>query len=77
MKSILRVFVCLLLASCLAEAQGVGPSGVIRGTVTDVSGAVLPKATVNVVDARTGLRRTLITDSAGRFEVAYGGQTAW
>ena len=71
MKSISRVFVCLLLSSCLAEAQGVGSSGVIRGTVTDVSGAVLPRATVNVVDARTGLRRTLVTDAVGRFEVAW------
>lgn len=71
MKSISRVFVCLLLSSCLAEAQGVGSSGVIRGTVTDVSGAVLPKATVNVVDVHTGLRRTLVTDNAGRFEVAW------
>jgi hypothetical protein len=71
MKSISRVFVWCLMASCLAEAQGVGSSGTIRGTVTDVSGAVLPKATVVVVDASTGLRRTLLTDNAGRFEVPW------
>lgn len=71
MKSISRAFVCLLLASSLAEAQGVGSSGVIRGSVTDLSGAVLPKATVNVVDPQTGLRRTVVTDTEGRFEMAW------
>jgi Carboxypeptidase regulatory-like domain/TonB dependent receptor len=67
MKSISRVLVCLLLAMSFAHAQGVGSSGAIRGTVTDASGAVLPKVTVNVVDTRTGLRRTFTTDATGQF----------
>jgi len=64
----LCVFVCLLLAATLVQAQGVGSSGAIRGTVTDSSGAVLPKVTVNVVAPQTGLRRTLVTDNAGQFQ---------
>ena len=46
------VLLCFLFATCLAHAQGVGSSGEITGTVTDASGGVLPKATVNVVDTR-------------------------
>jgi hypothetical protein len=67
MSSISRVFACLLLAASFAYAQGVGSSGVIRGSVTDVSGAVLPNVTVTVIDAHTGLRRTLTTDATGQF----------
>jgi hypothetical protein len=60
---------CLLFATSLAHAQGVGSSGEITGTVTDASGGVLPKATVNVVDTQTGLKRTTITNGNGQFRV--------
>ena len=52
------------------RAQGVGTSGEITGTVTDSSGGVLPKATVNVVDTQTGLKRTATTNGTGQFRVA-------
>lgn len=70
MKSLASVFVCLLLATSLAHAQGVGSSGDITGTVTDSSGAFLPKVTVSVVDTQTGLKRTAVTDGAGQYRVA-------
>jgi hypothetical protein len=70
MKSLASVFVCLLLATNLAHAQGVGSSGDIAGTVTDSSGAFLPKVTVSVVDTQTGLKRTAVTDGAGQYRVA-------
>ena len=70
MKSLACIFVCLLLATSVAQAQGVGTSGDITGTVTDSSGAVLPKVTVSVVDTQTGLKRTVITDSTGQYHVA-------
>jgi Carboxypeptidase regulatory-like domain/TonB dependent receptor len=69
MKSTLWVSLGVLLAVSFGFGQGVGSSGAIRGTVTDTSGAVLPNATVNVVDPLTGLRRTLATDSKGQFQV--------
>jgi Carboxypeptidase regulatory-like domain len=68
MKTTSWTFVGLLLAASLMYAQGVGSSGNIRGTVTDTSGAVLPRATINLVDASTGLRRTLVTDTTGQFQ---------
>jgi len=70
MKSLTCTFVCLLLAASVAQAQGVGTSGEITGTVTDASGAVLPKATVNVVDTQTGLKRTVVTNDTGQFRAA-------
>jgi hypothetical protein len=51
----------------MAHAQGVGTSGAITGTVTDASGAVLPKTTINVVDSQTGLKRAAETNSIGQF----------
>jgi Carboxypeptidase regulatory-like domain/TonB dependent receptor len=70
MKSLTCTFVCLLLAASVAQAQGVGTSGEITGTVTDASGAVLPKTTVNVVDTQTGLKRTVVTNDTGQFRAA-------
>ncbi len=63
------VLLCFLFATCLAPAQGVGSSGEITGTVTDASGGVLPKATINVVDTQTGLKRTATTNGTGQFRV--------
>src|SRR6201998_415499 len=70
MKSLASVVVCLVLASSLACSQGIGSSGDIRGTVTDPSGALLPKATLTVLNTETGLRRTAMTDSSGQFRVS-------
>jgi hypothetical protein len=70
MKSLACVLVSFLFATLMAHAQGVGSSGAISGTVTDSSGAVLPKATISVVDTQTGLKRTVVTDSTGQYRVA-------
>ncbi|MGA9511133.1 MAG: TonB-dependent receptor [Candidatus Sulfotelmatobacter sp.] len=68
-KSVARVIVCFALALLLAHAQGVGNSGEITGTVTDSSGGVLVKSTVTVADTQTGLKRSVETNSIGRFRV--------
>src|SRR6202795_10578 len=70
MKSLACTFVCLLLAASVAQAQGVGTSGDITGTVTDSSGGLVLKATVNVVDSQTGLKRTVTTNSTGQYRAA-------
>ncbi len=56
MKSIACVLGCLIVATFLAHAQGVGTSGEITGTVTDSSGGLVLKATVSVVDTRPQAR---------------------
>jgi hypothetical protein len=70
MKSLPCVLVCFVFATVMAYAQGVGTSGEITGTVTDSSGGVVLKATVNVVDPQTGLKRTAMTSGTGQFRVA-------
>jgi hypothetical protein len=69
MKSLACAVLCFVLASSVAYAQGVGASGDIQGTVTDPSGALLPKAAITVTDPQTGLQRTTVTDATGQFRV--------
>ncbi|MFQ5776943.1 MAG: carboxypeptidase regulatory-like domain-containing protein [Terriglobia bacterium] len=59
----------LVVGTSAGYAQGVGASGDIRGTVTDPSGAVVPQATVVVVNADKGIRRTDVADAAGAYRV--------
>jgi len=61
-----HLLACLLLALPLL-AFGQAITGVIRGTVTDSSGAVVPNATVNVINADTKLTRNLKTNGAGEY----------
>lgn len=44
-------------------------NGSIVGTVSDPSGAVIQNSTVTAVDTGTGLKRTVTTDSGGRFSM--------
>jgi hypothetical protein len=59
----------MLSVSLAAVAQGVGTSGEIRGTAKDVTGAIVPNATVTVTNPQTGLRRSVTTDAAGGYQV--------
>src|SRR5271167_4121673 len=69
MKSILLVgLVFFLLLSPAANAQGVGASGQIKGTVFDPSGSVIPGATVEAVDPGKGTHYTTTTDGSGQFQ---------
>jgi len=47
-----------------------GPDGAILGTVKDSSGAILPGATISVINTETGLKRTTRSDPSGYFEIA-------
>src|ERR1700688_2088146 len=74
MRSTLVAGAFLLMASLfpanpVAYGQGTGTSGEIRGTVTDPTGATVPKATVEVEDAEKGIRRTAVTGSDGEYQV--------
>ncbi len=64
--------ICLiyaLLSTCNAPAQA--PQAVIRGTVTDESGAVIPGARVAARRADTGVSRTAETAADGRYYLPY------
>ena len=69
----MRVRVCASFAICLlilvpyASAQKT--SGTITGTLTDPSGAVVPGATVSVVNERTAAARETMTNEEGSFSL--------
>jgi hypothetical protein len=58
---------CLLLAIPVAHAQGVGASGSVSGTVTDPTGAVVPKGTITAQDVSRGIRVTSDVDTNGQY----------
>jgi Carboxypeptidase regulatory-like domain/TonB dependent receptor-like, beta-barrel len=63
------VLVCLFVATGSASAQGVGASGDITGTVSDPSGAGIPKATILVVETDKGIQHTTETDTSGEYRL--------
>ena len=71
MKTIRRWILPLLLLSGggIIYAQSTN-SGDIRGTVTDSSGAVIPNATINVVNIDTGVTKSYTSDGAGVYDTS-------
>jgi hypothetical protein len=65
--AILNILVLILiLAPLYASAEG-SNSGTVHGTVTDASGALIPDATVHLINEVSGLDRTVSTDATGQF----------
>src|ERR1043166_848670 len=62
---VLFVF-CLMLGAATASAQET--TGTLRGTVTDVNGAVVSGATVTITNDATGAQQTKQTTGDGIFE---------
>lgn len=67
MKNIRWMAVFLLVCATPLLAQ---VSGVISGTVTDQSGAVVPNATVTATNTDTGAVRQAVADDAGRYQIS-------
>ena len=65
------IFFGLLLALLALPnlVQGQGANATLLGTITDISGAVVPGASVQVTNAATGVSQTVKTDSQGRYTV--------
>jgi hypothetical protein len=63
---ILSVLILIFASLHLFAAEGIS-SGPVRGTVTDPSGAVVPGATVHLINDVSGLDRTASTDATGQF----------
>src|SRR6185503_14651733 len=65
-----RGFAALLIAlAACAAASAQTPTFSIEGVVSDEQQAVLPGVSVTVTNASTGLTRTVITDTGGRYVV--------
>ena len=61
------LFVCGLVSCAIASAQST--FGAITGTVKDVSGAVVPAASIDVTSTNTGVERHETADGRGDFTV--------
>ena len=64
-KSSLVLLLLLFSNSIFAQTQST--TGVVQGTISDQSGAVVPAATVEIKNLDTNLTKTLSSDSDGRF----------
>src|ERR1700722_5628169 len=49
-------------------SQSAGNAGTVVGTVTDATGAIVPGATVNIVNPVSGYSRVATTDGAGHYQ---------
>lgn len=65
---VLGALVSLMLTSWLL---GQSSSGTFLGSVRDASGAVIPGATITIVNQDTGFRREAAVDGNGEFELPY------
>ena len=63
--SLVCFFALLILSAASAFAQQI--TAVVRGTVTDPSGAAVTNAEVTAVQKETGFRRTVTSDQQGAY----------
>src|ERR1700680_1749616 len=56
------------LGSAALRAQSGSNHGTVLGTVTDPSGAIVPRAKVSIINPVSGFTRTALTDGAGHYE---------
>jgi carboxypeptidase family protein len=66
MPKFLGFAVSVLIFRAVAMAQGETTSAIV-GSVTDLLGGAIPKATVTVTNIENGLKRSMTTDDSGRF----------
>src|SRR5262249_2809281 len=64
----MRTAMAVLLAAAFAQSQSI--SGRIVGTITDATGAVVPRATIEITNEGTGAARHLVADDAGNYVAA-------
>jgi len=67
--AMLMVMAILLVCSSVCVYGQGTDLGTIRGTVTDSSGAVVPNASVTILDTRTGTTRHTTTNSRGEYQM--------
>ncbi len=61
------LFILALVWMTVSASAQSGSAGTVHGTVTDPSGAVIPGATVHLVNDVSGFNRTATSDATGQF----------
>ncbi|HEV2489651.1 MAG TPA: carboxypeptidase-like regulatory domain-containing protein [Candidatus Acidoferrales bacterium] len=67
-RNLALAFVFAFTFACVVSAQQ-NPTGILKGTVTDASGAVITGASVTVANAATGTNINSVSGNDGRFVV--------
>ena len=63
-----KLLVCLVVLLCAAmPALAQRDMGTVLGTVTDATGAIVPGATVTIIEEATGITNVVQTDPAGNY----------
>lgn len=68
-KCSLLLILCSLTVGMVQPCFGQSVQGTVLGLVTDARGAVIPGATVEVINRDTSFTRTVTTDSTGHYRV--------
>ena len=63
----MRRFAWAITLSLLLSAVLFGQTTSLTGTVSDPSGAVIPAATITIINSATGSERTTVSDNQGRY----------
>lgn len=66
---LLSLFLITMLMFPLANFAQTGTSGQITGNVADVNGAIVPDATITVLQIETGAKRTITTNNDGNYSI--------
>ena len=63
----------IILAACVSASTilAQSSSGTFLGTVRDSTGAIIPGATISILNQETGFRREIVSNSAGEYELPY------
>jgi len=64
------LLVCLVFATGVVHAQGVGASGDITGAIYDSSGRIIPKVRILAVETDKGIQHATETDTSGEYRLA-------
>src|SRR5947207_3900763 len=70
LRRVSLVVVVLALISLAATATAQTTNGVISGIISDAQGGVLPGVTVTGRNIETGITRSVVTESDGRYRLA-------
>ncbi len=70
MSGLATLAICAALVSLTPTARGQASLSVLRGTVTDATGAVIPSASIALTEPATGVEvRRLVADNQGNYEL--------
>ena len=67
MKNLIATLLLLLAGAGTGRSQSNAAYGEIRGTISDLSGAVIQNAQITIISAQNGLTRSVLTDDTGAY----------